>query len=354
MQNLLETYDNPVNLSEWFNTKPSFHLRGGQRFSHFQPTRLEMVSDNQLTTSTGKAFTYDDNGNLTLLHPDTGTNTSLAYDYDNQLTQYTQGTTSLAYQYDALGNRIKKTQGSTITKYIVDPNRGLPSVLCETNASGAIIAYYVYGLGLISKVIGNNAYYYQYDGIGSTVAITDSNGIIKNKYAYDDFGNLASNSTETITNSFKYVGKYGVATDLNDLLYMRARYYIPSIGRFTQYDPIGAINPYIYTDNNPINYIDPDGNIVLVLTVPTILLILAAGYVITTTNWQAVGDATGDTVNAAADYIGETTQRGICYFKEHTKNKSKSKWNKHTKPHSSKKPSKAKLKGLKDGTWQQR
>ncbi|MDD5194200.1 MAG: RHS repeat-associated core domain-containing protein [Candidatus Omnitrophica bacterium] len=76
---------------------------------------------------------------------------------------------------------------------------------------------------------------------------------------YDDFGNLATNSTETIANPFKYVGKYGVMTDVNDLLYMRARYYVPSVGRFTQYGPIGALNPYIYVENNPINGIDPLG-----------------------------------------------------------------------------------------------
>ena len=80
MQQLLETYDNPVSLSEWFNYK---------FFNPSQPRRLTKVFDNQLTTGTGKTFTYDDNGNLTLLHPDTGTNTGFTYDYDNQLTQYT-------------------------------------------------------------------------------------------------------------------------------------------------------------------------------------------------------------------------------------------------------------------------
>ena len=132
----------------------------------------------------------------------------------------------------------------------------LPSVLAETDSFSAITAYYVYGLGLISKIEGSNAYFYQYDGLGSTVAITDKTGVVKNKYAYDDFGNLATNSTETIFNAFKYVGQYGVQTDAPDLLYMRARYYSPSIGRFINKDPIGltgGMNLYGYVGGNPIS-----------------------------------------------------------------------------------------------------
>jgi RHS repeat-associated protein len=63
-----------------------------------------------------------------------------------------------------------------------------------------------------------------------------------------------------------------VQTDAPDLLYMRARYYSPSIGRFLNKDPIQVnywqlnqfLNRYVYTDDNPINRIDPEGKIFLV------------------------------------------------------------------------------------------
>jgi len=39
--------------------------------------------------------------------------------------------------------------------------------------------------------------------------------------------------------------------------------YDPGIGRFPQFDPIGlaagSLSPYIYVDNNPLSFVDPDG-----------------------------------------------------------------------------------------------
>lgn len=151
-------------------------------------------------------------------------------------------------------------------RYVVDTNRELSQVLSETNESGAITAHYVYGLGLAYKVMPDGThYYYHFDAIGSTVAMTDDSRRIVNSYAYDPFGRV-TNSVEGVANPFQFVGRYGVMQESNGLTFMRARYYAPDIGVFTREDPVQSsiqvtqnLNLYSYVNNNPLTRIDPDG-----------------------------------------------------------------------------------------------
>jgi len=57
-------------------------------------------------------------------------------------------------------------------------------------------------------------------------------------------------------------GRLGHTTeDDTGLIYMRARYYDPAIGRFISEDPAGnGDNWYAYCDNNPVNLVDESGN----------------------------------------------------------------------------------------------
>jgi RHS repeat-associated protein len=220
--------------------------------------------DNRLLTATGTTFNYDNNGNL-ISKTLGGNTTNYAWDYNDRLTQLVSGGNTYSYKYDGLGNRIARIENSVETRYVVDPSGVSTNVLAETNASGNITAYYVYGLGLISKITpSGQAYYYHYDGIGSTIAMSDSSGNIINKYAYDAFGDVLSEH-EATPNPFKYVGRFGVMDEGNGLLYMRARYYDPEAGRFINKDPIGffwGVNMYMYVSNNPTNYIDPNGKMI--------------------------------------------------------------------------------------------
>lgn len=188
------------------------------------------------------------------------------YDFEDRLTQSNIGGINSQYGYDGLGNRLIRTEGGVTKKYILDINRNLPNVLTETDGGGTITAYYVCGLGLISKVFPNGTTLnYHHDSRGSTIALTDFSQTITDAYAYDSFGKVA-NSNGPTQNPFKYVGRYGVMDEGNGLEYIRARYYVPEMGRFITKDPVPGelgenqkVNRYTYVENNPTTLIDPRG-----------------------------------------------------------------------------------------------
>jgi RHS repeat-associated protein len=78
---------------------------------------------------------------------------------------------------------------------------------------------------------------------------------------YGPFGTLVVR-TGTTSTPYLYGGMFGVETDPNGLLYMRARYYHPLLRRFVSPDPIGfagGLNWYVYAGNNPYQFGDPTG-----------------------------------------------------------------------------------------------
>jgi RHS repeat-associated protein len=149
---------------------------------------------------------------------------------------------------------------------VLDLNGEMSKVLCETDNSGNIIAYYIYGAGLLYKITASEErYQYHFDPLGSTVALTNENETITDMYAYDPFGTLV-NSVGTTENPFRYIGQYGVMDEENGLIFMRARFYDSKTKRFISRDPVKSDisntnrnNMYIYSGNNPIIYIDPEG-----------------------------------------------------------------------------------------------
>ena len=218
-------------------------------------------SDNRMTDSEGQTQSFDANGNMISINP----TSLLAYDYENRLTQTSFAGTTNIYQYDGVGNRMSASRGGVVSRYVLDRNSPLSQVLAETDSSGNIIYYYIYGLGLISRIdTNNNTEFYHYDSRGSTIALTDARGQIVEAYAYDPFGRPINGIPSD--NRFRYLGRHGVMDEENGLLYVRARYCSTKRGRFITKDPTTgkdgdsqSLNRYIYALNNPVRLIDITG-----------------------------------------------------------------------------------------------
>lgn len=224
-------------------------------------TTYNYDADNRLTNGAGVTYTHDANGNLTAMTGAPGT--AFGYDALDRLTSVVRGAYSAQHQYNALGHRSQRVVNGVTNRYVIDPGSKLSSVLMETDGLGNPLAYYVYGVGLVSKITpGNQTYTYHFDVRGSTLALTDSAGAVVNRYIYDPWGHVGTNSVEAVTNLFRFVGRLGVMDDANGLFFMRARYYMPGVGRFTSKDPAGMLggpNFYAYAMNDPVGLTDPLG-----------------------------------------------------------------------------------------------
>jgi len=215
--------------------------------------------DNRLYKMDGQKVTIDSDGNLTY-GPLTNDNfVTLTFDARNRLSN-AGGVTNT---YDAINNRIGQTYGTNTTAYVVNPNAALPQVLMRVK--NGVTNYYVYGPGLLYQVketaTATNTLTYHYDYRGSTIALTADNGLVTDRIEYSLYGSMTYRAGTNDT-PFLFNGYFGVQTDPNGLLYMRARYYSPYICRFLSPDPSGfaaGLNMYAFCDGNPISLVDPFG-----------------------------------------------------------------------------------------------
>jgi len=214
-------------------------------------------ADNQVLTINGVSTQYDLDGNLVLgmLGP-TGPPSSLSYDARNRLT----AVSGESYRYNAENHRVAVLNAQGTTRYVIDPNAPLSKTLLRTRPDGTT-TYYVYGLGLLYEVENSQTRTYHYDLRGSTFALSNSSGSVTDRISYSPYGSITARTGSTNT-PFLFNGRYGVKTDNTGLIFMRARYYSPHLGRFINQDPIGlsgGINLYAYAGGEPISYIDPFG-----------------------------------------------------------------------------------------------
>ena len=217
--------------------------------------------------------THDADGNMTHGPVSERTETDFVYDTRNRLLHCN----GVVYTYDAEDNRrsLKVLQNGTEINYSYVYNRSGDSsevlirnkIVKVGGVDKTISTYYVYGAGLEYEITfdenGNDTdeKYYHADQVGSTIALTDKSSNITDKFSYDVWG-YVKHTQGTSDTPFLYVGAFGVQTDANGLINMRARYYNPTTQTFITPDPIrfeGGMNWYAYAGGNPMSNIDASG-----------------------------------------------------------------------------------------------
>ncbi|NMB98758.1 MAG: RHS repeat-associated core domain-containing protein [Thermoanaerobaculaceae bacterium] len=118
-------------------------------------------------------------------------------------------------------------------------------------------------------------YYPLFDHLGTAIILLDGSGNVVYEQRYAPFGQKdkahtskkpsnCNNGEEEDSFPYGFTGHFG--DEESGLIYMQARYYNPTIGRFITPDnvlpsPTDSLSydRYAYTRNNPINLIDPTG-----------------------------------------------------------------------------------------------
>ena len=195
--------------------------------------------------------TYDAAGNVT---NDGGSPTPHTYTYNgkNQITRI-DGSSTDNYLYDGEGRRMKKTIGGASTFYFYGP--------------GGIISEFTTTTGATAASSSDKTCYETSDRQGTAVLSIASNGLVIENSRTLPYGELWSPQVASATT--KKFTTYERDQESN-LDYAINRYLANNYGRFMSSDK-GGVNPhlpimlnrYLYTLDNPVNGVDPDGNITI-------------------------------------------------------------------------------------------
>ncbi len=268
------------------------------------------------TGSNSTEYRYDANGN-TIAKLNDYVTYQYTYTPRNEVESVTTQSGTYSYTYNASSLRTSKTANGATTNFIWAGS----NIIREENADKS--TDYFYGINRVSRTVKGDAYtyevrettydeednrvvttipvngyheFYAYDGRGNVVHTMALDNIdlylapfynaaapfpemdlncdgefdfedlntasmkypIVQNYYYSPFGEIWQGERTTDTNPFRYAGEY-LDQETGDI-YLRARYYDPSIGRFLTVDPIkDGTNWYVYCSNNPIAFVDPTG-----------------------------------------------------------------------------------------------
>jgi len=231
-----------------------------------------------------------------------GTTTStvtrnLYWDDENRLLRTNEATALTTYSYDDKGNRVIKSgkygevvyvnsnytvrNNTLISKHVFAGNTRVCSKVSDTEMVDGT-----------STRVDKGIYYYHGDHLGSSSVITDRTGGFYEHLEYFPYGEVWVNervSADVESVPYKFTGKE--RDPETGLYYHGARYRDPQIGGWLSADPAlleylptgnknkdsnlpgmgGVFNPinlnlYHYAGNNPVKFVDPDGERIILVS----------------------------------------------------------------------------------------
>lgn len=229
------------------------------------------------SNSTGNEYIFDKNGNL-------------QQDYNKKVTkvqynslnlpsalQFTNGNRT-DYLYSADGNKRRVTHKTAIGNIVVP--MGQLKDLTESQISQTNTTDYcgnmIYENGSLNKILTEEGYvtfsgitptyhYYLKDHQGNNRVVLHQNGTtVEQVNHYYPFGGLFGEGVSTSNQAYKYNGKELDRMHGLDWYDYFTRMHDSSLGRFTIMDPLAekyySISPYVYCINNPVKFIDLQGD----------------------------------------------------------------------------------------------
>ncbi|USD21026.1 FG-GAP-like repeat-containing protein [Microbulbifer variabilis] len=206
---------------------------------------------------------YDDNGNRTQAGDQT-----YHWDHDQRLTYAGNKQAADQYGYDFKHQRrfkiTERTGGARSVTLYIDGDSEV--------RDGKLLKYISVGQKRIARSdqsgeVFTPTEYYLHTHVGSTDLTLDKAGKIINAFTYKSYGELENVFGDSTAAPYRYAGKE--LDESTGLGYFERRYLQSDFGTFISPDPVlnhsGRFTdpqrwtPYRYARNNPINYVDPNG-----------------------------------------------------------------------------------------------
>ena len=232
----------------------------------YNGNQLESVYDNATNSVFGNGMEFKDNAHETVEY---------AYDKNGNLTKdLNKNITGIQYNILNLPSHITFADGNSIVyEYAADGSKVRTTHTINDNVTSTVYCgNAVYENGSLTMLLNESGYYsfqdnkfhfYIKDHQGNVRVVADETGKVDEVNDYYPFGGLMSNACNNVQ-LYKYNDKELDRKGGLDWYDYGARHYDAMIGRWCAVDSLAekynSFNVYNYCGNNPIRYVDPNGN----------------------------------------------------------------------------------------------